>query len=127
MKKEYTIETDDCTEPEEQLRLLMMENEVFVSNGWWYEKEGKSWPKDHITIHVNCNDVFGWGYADSEDLLHDEIQELFDHYIHDSKWGTAIWCIKKRKIPPQGPVYDRIKKDGVWPIDEILKSFKETV
>lgn len=125
MKKEYVIDTDTCTESEEQLRFLMMENEIFINNGWWYKEDGKPWPEDHITIHVICNDVFAWGCSDSEDLLYGEIKDLFDHYIKDSRWGTAIWCIKKRKIPPKKPVYDMIKNEGVWPIDEILKSFEE--
>ena len=121
MIHEYKIDTDTCTEPEEQLRFLMMEDVVFVNNGWHNESQ----PKDHITVHVTCNDVFAWACGDAEDLLYGEIEDLFNHYVKDPKWGTAVWCIKKRKWPPQTPVYDRIKKDGIWPIDEILKGFEE--
>lgn len=59
MKFSYEIDTDEeyFNEPEDYLKVLLMEDIVFINNGWW----DKNWPEDHITIYVNCNDVFAWG------------------------------------------------------------------
>lgn len=77
-----------------------------------------------ISFEVVCNDVFCWGCADSQECPFHEISNLWDHYNLDPIWGTAVWCIKQRKVPPQKPVYDYIKKDGIWPVDEIIKGFE---
>ena len=99
---------------------LSNDGEHRVREQWLVDK---SWPKDSITIHVNCNDIFAWGCADSEDLLHEEIKALFDHVVKDPDHGAAVFCIKKRKAKPQAPVYEILKKQNVWPIDEIIKDF----
>jgi len=122
MKKTYEIDTEDpYFDDEEYLKFLLMENVVFINNGWWYAKEGLPWQDDAISIHVGCNDVFAWGCADSEDLKHGEMKELVEMYVKDPIWGAAAWCIKKRKCMPQKPVEDAIRKAGVWKLEELLK------
>ena len=104
-------------EIEYRLAILLLEDVIFCNNGHWNEK----WPKDHVTLHVNCNDIFYWGCADSEDVTHDEIKELYDMHKKDPSLGSAAWCIKKRKQMPQGPVIELFKKSGLWDLDELIK------
>jgi hypothetical protein len=124
MKKTYEIDTDDLTEPEEQLAFLINECVIFCNNGWWDEK----WPKDAISLHVNCNDIFAWGCADSEDIRCGELKDLTDLYLKDEAWGAAVWCIKKRRQMPQAPVAKDMREAGynleeliATPIDEIAE------
>lgn len=109
--------TEEVFEDDKALAHLLINGVVFINNGWWLKE---NWPKDAITIHVNCNDIFAWGCADSEDLLHDEIKDLYEHWRKDDCWGPAIWCIKKRQMRPQKPVEKAIREHGVWDLDTIL-------
>lgn len=65
-------------------------------------------------LFVNCNDLFAWGCADSEDLPHDEIGNLYRMYIADPKYGVDKWCCFRRKQKPQDSIIEQMKKDGVW-------------
>lgn len=114
----YTI-FPDIMEEEDYLKVLLCEDVLFINNGWW-KTEKNEWPKDYITVHVNCNDVFAWGAADSEDITYSELKDLYEMWKKDENWGPAVWCIKKRQIKPQPPVEKIIKEAGIWNLDEIL-------
>jgi len=103
---------------EAALTALLLEQKVFVTARWYEDK----WPEDAkkmISINVLCNDIFAWGCADAEGLQYNELNDLFNHYEKDSKWGTAVWCIKKRGKLPQKPVYEAIQADEIWNLDEM--------
>src|ERR1019366_4612615 len=117
MIKTFEIDTNNLMEPEEQIAFLILEEVLFTNNGWW----DKTWPKDAISLHVNCNDVFAWGFADAEDILYSEIKALLEMYLKDNLWGAAAWCIKKRKMIPQPPVERIIRDIGIWNLEELLK------
>jgi len=108
----------DCNEIEMKLAHLLCEGVIFCNNGWFKDK----WPKDYITLHVNCNDVFAWACADAEDVTYHEVSELYEMYKKDPCWGPAAWCIKKRKQMPQSPVEKRIKEQGIWNLEELIKN-----
>lgn len=100
---------------DENLALAMLLNNeiVFLNSHWWMDK----WPegaRNSIGVYCNCNDVFAWACADAEEVLYDELQDLYDHYLKDEGWGPAVWCIKKRKMMPQRPVRQAIEKEGIW-------------
>lgn len=103
---------------EEILAVLLIENIVFINAPWWKEE----WPKDAregITVQVNCSDVFAWGCSDSETCYFKDLEELFILHNENKIWGSTIWSIKKRGMMPQKPVYDRIKKETKWNLDEM--------
>lgn len=103
-------------EPEDMLKVLIEDGFIIINNGWWDEL----WPKDAITVAVNCNDVFLWGCADAENILYSDIEELYNMYIKEPTWGIAAWCIKKRKCKPQKLVEDMMIKLG-YNIEELIK------
>lgn len=119
MNKNYEINLADCTEPEEILRLLLLEDIVFINNGWWQ----KGWPVDAISVHLNCNDTFGWACADAEDVKYSDLKEIFEFYCRDEVWGPTAWCIKKRKMMPIPPVSERMQKAG-WNLEELINEQK---
>ncbi len=108
-------------EEEEIIAILLLERVLFVNNGWWYEEENKPWQKDAVTLHVNCNDVFAWGCADSEDVTHGELRELYEMYLKDKNSGSDAWCIKKRKQLPQSPVEKAMREKGIWDLDKLAR------
>ena len=109
----------DEWEIEHKLAHLLIENVINCNDGWWYEEEGKPWQKGYISHHVNCSDIFAWGCADAEDIVFNEICELYEMWRKDEVWGAAAWCIKKRKARPQKPVEEAMIKAG-YSIDELI-------
>jgi hypothetical protein len=65
-------------------------------------------------LYVNCNDLFYWGTADAESLPNDEIGNLYRMHMNNKKWGSSKWCCLKRKLRPQVPIVEDMKKDGFW-------------
>lgn len=116
-----TLDKEWDDDIETKLAHLLIKGVIFCNNGWWYEKEGIPWKEDAISLHVNCNDVFAWGCADAEDITHDEIHDLYEMWKKDPNYGSAAWCIKKRKQMPQGPLEDIINEEGIWNLKELIK------
>jgi hypothetical protein len=75
-----------------------------------------------VKMAVLCNDIFWWACADMEDISLEEIPTLYDMcYDKDGNrkdWGSSIWACLHRKMRPQHPIEDDMKKAGVW-IDEL--------
>lgn len=72
---------------------------------------------------VNCNDLFAWGLADSEDVDYDEADELYSFWRRDDRFGPEVWCMKKRRELPQAPVLHQIQKEGKWNIDDLTSKY----
>ena len=98
---------------EAALASLLIEKKIHLNNFWWVDNLEQE-QKERFSLNVNCNDVFAWACSDGENLDFKELKDLFNHYEKDNYWGTQIWCIKKRNMLPQKPVFDDIQKKGVW-------------
>lgn len=107
-------------EEEKALAVLLANDQIVLNQHWWMKDKG--WPKEAcetMYVGVICNDVFMYACADAEEMLFSDLEEVYEHYIKDPMWGTAVWCIKKRKQKPIKPVYDKIQKSGIWNLDDI--------
>jgi len=85
--------------------------------------ETKPWEiseESTTVLYVNCNDLFYWGTADAESLPNSEIGNLYRMWKANPKWGVDKWCCLRRKLRPQIPIVEMMKKDGFW--DEELES-----
>lgn len=105
-------------EAEDALAVLLL-NEVIRINDHWWEK---TWPEEarrRIHFGVGCSDVFAWGCSDSESLNYKDIESLYRMWKKDPYWGSAIWCMIKRKEMPQRPVEKRIREAGIWDLDAL--------
>lgn len=69
---------------------------------------------DGIIVLLGCNDIFAWGCADSEELPHDKVPELFMLWHENHQWGPAKWCCIKRNEKPQRPVEKAMREAGIW-------------
>lgn len=112
-KKEY-IEFDNG----KALSYLLL-NDIMFLNTHWYKKDWSEEAKNTTSLVVNCNDVFAWGCADAEEVTLKDLKDLYYHVKKDKNYGSIVWCIKKRNMLPQKPVYDIIQNDGVWNLDEM--------
>ena len=100
-------------ELEAALAVLLNQGILILNNHWW-RKDFSDYQKQLFSISVNCSDVFCFASADAEEMMFKDIQDVFEHWEKDNKWGTTVWCIKKRKQEPIGPVFDAIINDGIW-------------
>lgn len=105
-------------EKEVALAHLLINEVIFLNDHWW-EKEWTEETKKTFSVNLNVNDVFAWACADSEEIYHGDIQDVYDHWKIDPIWGTAVWVMKKRNELPQEPVYEMIKKQGIWDLDSM--------
>jgi hypothetical protein len=109
---------------EAALAMLLACEVVFLNTHWW--KADPKFTKEDLwsesaantfSINVQCNDVFAWASADAEEMFHEDIESVYTHWEKDPYWGPAVWCIKKRNLMPQKPVYEAIMKAGIWNLD----------
>lgn len=98
------------------LILLLEDNVLFLNDGG---EEGGV--RRALGISINCNDIFGWGFADAEDLPYDELENLYKMWVKDKAWGEVAWCIQRRKRMPQKPVEELIREAGIWNLEDLIK------
>lgn len=111
---------------EDMALALLIASDVFVLNNHWWKADPKYtdevWSEEAsktFSISVLCNDVFCWACADAEEMFFEDLESVYDHWEKDPLWGPAVWCIKKRKLMPQKPVYEAIMNAGIWNLDEM--------
>lgn len=99
----------------------IQEDEIIFMGSNWIESENApsdSPVKGHIYAGekpcVNCNDLFYWGCADSEDIS----EETFGEFIKainecggNEAIGADLYCCRRRKMRPQGACYSYIPKE----------------
>lgn len=95
------------------LARLLADEIIFLSNYWW-ESDWLEAARKATCLNVNCNDVFAWGCADSQEICIEEIQGLYDLWLESKTWGATKWCCFKRNEKPQAPVVKYMKAAGVW-------------
>lgn len=110
-------------EPDLALRYLLS-NDILIINNFWWKKE---WPEDAqrmTSLSVNCSDTFSYACADAEELLYEELEELYQHTIKDPSWGSTVWCIKKRKLKPISEIFNELIENPIWK-DELYQLFSK--
>lgn len=87
-----------------------------MQDSFWWRTDGEYAP---VTIFVNCNDLFWWATADSEQVTPDNL-DVLEQAIKDcraiddcSSCGIDLFCCRLRKMRPQGACYKHIKKE-LW-------------
>ncbi len=115
---EKIIPGKDIFEEEMALAALLANEVVFLNTHHWM----KDWPaeaKATTALCVNCSDVFAWGCSDAERMELRDLPELYDMWVKDHSWGSAVWCMVKRNQMPQPPVERDIRKAGIWDLDAL--------
>ena len=88
------------------------------------EDSGESiWPRvtldGSLKICINCNDLFYWACADSEEFTPDDVDLLnecvADLLAADKEYGDCyvfeLFCCRKRKMRPQYPFFRKYDRD----------------
>jgi len=73
---------------------------------------------DKIGLYVNCNDLFYWACADSEEIEPNELQDLFKCYEKSKSFGGFLWACKKTGMRPQTPWYESFSEEEKRLFDE---------
>lgn len=75
---------------------------------------------ERIIPSIICNDMFFWGFADSEPIELDQIgrvkQAIKDcDAVGDEGYGLSLFVCRARKMRPQGAFYSFIDR-AMWPL-----------
>lgn len=73
------------------------------------------------TLNLNVNDVFAWGHSDSEQIGHDELEELTKRVIENPLWGVTLHVVIKRCQLPQDPIVKYMTETGI-DLDALVKT-----
>lgn len=103
--------TEVMFEKEKALALLLINDVIFLNSHWW-EKEWLEEAQKLTSLNVNCNDVFAWGCADSEEVMYCQLKDLYDLWRRHPGFGHELWCMLQRKEMPQRPVAESIRNAG---------------
>lgn len=118
-------ETELIFDDNRALAMLLINDVIFLNDHWWET----TWPdncKAKTSLNVNTNDIFMWGCADAETIDYKDIKEVYDYWLKDPYWGTAVWACKRNNMLPQKPVYNDIQKAGIWDLDSMGLSVNPT-
>lgn len=124
----YTVSGKEYCDEERALAQLLLDGILFcneretveydykVVDGQLHvdETKGTSVGEATTVLYVNCNDLFYWACADAERIKNNEIGTFYKMHMANKKWGSAKWCCLKRKMRPQVPIVEAMKKDGFW-------------
>jgi hypothetical protein len=107
LERGYKVEAFLSSLPKDQGRLIanmLLEHDLEL----YFGKD------DQIHLSVNCNDLFYWACADSEDINIDEIPSLVAAIQEHESLGALKWCCLHRKQQPQAPIIKEFKEAGIW-------------
>jgi len=104
---------DDDFEPTDMVQELINESHVFVGTSEVYPELPTN--ESSIALYVLCSDTFAYACADAEYIPYVELKNVW--LASRSKWGTTIWCCKRRKMQPIPCVKKNMLADGQWPIE----------
>ncbi len=110
----------ECCDNEMVLAMLLLQKVCFLSyRPYSLEPNKKMGDKIHVdgktmVVHVDCDDLFEWGCTDVEDLPREEIGNLYKMWKSNGRNGVNKWCCLRRKLRPQVPIVEQMKKDGFW-------------
>ena len=111
--------------------LFFIDCSRYIENDWEDPSKWEVSRKRSLFLTVNCNDVFAWGCADTEEVEHDEwgdlesddLYMLLRDQLADGRWGSVRWACRKRQQKPQPPIVRDMKTAGVW--DEEMESLPD--
>ena len=96
------------------MRVLNLASKYDLCSVIWWRTDGKYAP---ITFFVNCNDLFYWACADTEEITPENIDSLEQAIIdlgaickHGEVYGVELWCSRMRHMRPQGAFYPHDKE-----------------
>ncbi len=106
----------------------------------WWRTDDEYAP---ISLFVNCNDLFLWGFSDCEEITRDNIDILestfnelknmnkkdgeFYKETHLERVTPAIFCCRVRGMRPQGACYnEQYYPKIVWPLFDAAGPERQT-
>ena len=123
-ESKYWFDINGKKEPDhEAMAAHLLEENILFVNSRKYVIEDAISKNETLILHLNCNDVFAWAYADGEDVSYNELPELFKMYEANRDCGPTQWVCIKRNQKPQAPIVKYMKENNGW--NEIMEALPE--
>lgn len=91
----------------------------FIKNSTMFKYNKEDGNSENVRFFTNCNDIFWWGCADSEEITEDNI-DIFEQSLKDSKYyGEYLFCARVRKMRPQGAFYKDLSEEDKKLFNEV--------
>lgn len=103
---------------ERALSTLLLEEVIYINDHRWR----KYWPWEAqrtTSLSVQCGDFFDYACSDVEEVSVSQLQELYDMWMEDRKWGAKKWCALRRWKLPLPSIAAEMKACGAW--DDSMK------
>jgi hypothetical protein len=84
-------------------RAEMLQSMMKTGCVWMYDDDERR----EIIFEVNCNDLWSWASADSEEIPYDEIENCH-------KLGPITWACIRRNCRPFDACEEQMKAKGEW-------------
>lgn len=100
------------------LKILLDTGDLFVSSNWG----NTHWPVDAqrtFSFALNMNDTFAYASADCQEMYFDQLEEVYAYWLAGGGTGLMVWSMKERGEWPIQPVLERIRRGGVWDVDQL--------
>lgn len=123
MNKDFFYTSSDGKEhikENKAIAFLLDKHVLFANTRKYVELDGEEMPYT-IVLFLNCNDLFGWGVADAEEIKCSDIINLYKAYFEPD--GLDRWVCFKRNMKPQKAVIENMKKSGTW--DDKMENLPE--
>lgn len=89
-----------------------------------YDCHDSIWWNSTLDFYVNCNDAFCWACADAEPINDEDVGELTTALIDAGDDGPLLYVARRRKMRPQGAMYDHIDLKN-WPLFDACGPVRE--
>jgi len=116
----YTSQGKEYVKESKVLSYLLDQHILFANTRKYLELDGEEMPAT-IVLFLNCNDLFGWGVADAENITCAELGDIYKACFEPD--GLDKWVCIRRNMKPQRAVIENMKKAGTW--DEAMENLPE--
>lgn len=101
----------------------LLEEEVLLCSQAYVNQDGDLTYPAEFHLCVNCSDVFGPAFAETEDVTPKDLEKIYEMHRADPTWGKTKWVCQKRGMKPWYQIINYMKKAGSW--DEEMDNLPE--
>jgi len=101
--KFYAVMAPEVEEASDLDRAEMLQAMMKTGCVWMYDDDERG----EIIFEVNCNDLWSWASADSEEIPYGEIDSCY-------RLGPITWACLRRNCRPFDAREEQMKEEGEW-------------
>ena len=91
---ERNFKTGTSFDYRKALIYLLLQEVIFIND---YERTLENGEIiKHSSLLLNSSDIFAWGYSDAEEITTEDIKEIYDYVVKDTKFGFKLPLRERR-------------------------------